>query len=279
MSPWHDQKAADSVCNAAETWGFFQIVNHGVPLGVLEDVKEATQLFFKLPAAEKRKYSKENSPTSNVRFGTSFTPEAEKALEWKNYLSLFYVTDDEASTFWPPGHIWISKLAFTYMQQLKLQPIQQMKEPLPYTSICFFLSFSLTFVPFKGCCYAACISQLPRISNLLAFHVYSLFVFKNQAQEFIRSSELVIKKLVHVLMRRLNVSEIHEQKESMLMGSKRINLNYYPICPNPELTIRVGRHLDVSTLTVLQDDIGGLYVQKIWIPIVGSMSPRSADRW
>ncbi|KAK3014766.1 hypothetical protein RJ639_007951 [Escallonia herrerae] len=206
MSQWHDQKVADSVCDAAEKWGFFQIVNHGVPIEVLEDVKEATHRFFELPAVEKRKYSKENSPTKSVRFGTSFTPEAEKALEWKDYLSLFYVTDDEASTFWPP-------------------------------------------------------------------------VCKNQAQEFIRSSELVIKKLLQVLMRRLNVNEIDEQKESMLMGSKRINLNYYPICPNPELTIGVGRHSDVSTLTVLlQDDIGGLYVRKMdtdsWVhvpPISGSL--------
>jgi feruloyl-CoA ortho-hydroxylase len=36
-----------------------------------------------------------------VRFGTSFSPEAEKALEWKDYLSLFYVSEDEASALWP----------------------------------------------------------------------------------------------------------------------------------------------------------------------------------
>ncbi|GJY60171.1 feruloyl CoA ortho-hydroxylase 1-like protein [Tanacetum coccineum] len=30
-----------------------------------------------------------------------FTPEAEKALEWKDYLSLFFVSDDEAATLWP----------------------------------------------------------------------------------------------------------------------------------------------------------------------------------
>ncbi|KAK2972565.1 hypothetical protein RJ640_022416, partial [Escallonia rubra] len=192
MSHWHDQKVADSVCDAAETWGFFQIVNHGVPLGVFEDVKEATH------RREVEVFKKENSPSSNVRFGTSFTPEAEKALEWKNYLSLFYVTDDEASIFWPP-------------------------------------------------------------------------VCKNQTQEFIRSSELVIKKLLQVLMRRLNINEIDEEKESMLMGSKRINLNYYPICPNPELTIGVGRHSDTISG-------GSIYVRKMdtdsWVhvpPISGSL--------
>lgn len=84
--------------NAAEKWVFFQIINHDISLQVLESVKEATYRFFKQPAEEKSKHSKENSSTNNVRYGTRFTPKAEKALEWKNYLSLFYVSDDEAAS-------------------------------------------------------------------------------------------------------------------------------------------------------------------------------------
>jgi feruloyl-CoA ortho-hydroxylase len=64
----------------------------------------------------------------------------------------------------------------------------------------------------------------------------------------------------------------------VLKGSKRINLKYYPTCHNPELTVGVGRHSDVSTLTILlQDDIGGLYVKgdnDRWIhvpPVSGSL--------
>ena len=97
--------------------------------------------------------------------------------------------------------------------------------------------------------------------------------------EFIRSSEVVVRRLLDILTKGLNVKEIDEKKESLLMGSRRINLNYYPKCPNPELTVGVGRHSDISTLTLLlQDDIGGLYVRKIggeeWIhvqPISGSL--------
>ncbi|KAI3688262.1 hypothetical protein L1987_81973 [Smallanthus sonchifolius] len=94
--------------------------------------------------------------------------------------------------------------------------------------------------------------------------------------EYMRSSKTVVKKLLKILMNGLNVKEIDE---SILMGSKRINLNYYPKCPNLELTVGVGRHSDVSTLTVLlQDDIGGLYVRNIdsmkWVnvpPVKGSL--------
>ncbi|KAK6232517.1 hypothetical protein SCA6_002590 [Theobroma cacao] len=121
----------------------------------------------------KNKYSKEHSSSNNVRFGTSFSPQAEKALEWKDYLSLFYVSDEEASALWPP-------------------------------------------------------------------------VCREQVLDYMNKSK--------VLMNGLSVNEIDQTKESLLMGSMRTNLNYYPICPNPELTVRVGRHSDVSTLTILLQD-------------------------
>ncbi|XVE52902.1 hypothetical protein DITRI_Ditri02bG0161400 [Diplodiscus trichospermus] len=39
-------------------------------------------------------------------------------------------------------------------------------------------------------------------------------------------------------------------------------MNFYPTCPNPELTVGVGGHSDMDTLTILlQDGIGGLYVK------------------
>ena len=101
MSERDEEKLAASICDAAERWGFFQIVNHGVPVEALERVQGATHCFFGLPANEKNKYSKENSASNNVRYSTSFTPQAEKALEWKDFLSLFFVSEEEASALWP----------------------------------------------------------------------------------------------------------------------------------------------------------------------------------
>ena len=105
-----------------------------------------------------------------------------------------------------------------------------------------------------------------------------MFAFRDQVLEYMRGSEPVIQRLLEALMKRINVKEIDETKESLLTGSKRINLNYYPICPNPELTVGVGRHSDVSTLTILlQDNIGGLYVRgknDSWVhipPVNGSL--------
>ncbi|XP_021766049.1 feruloyl CoA ortho-hydroxylase 1-like [Chenopodium quinoa] len=206
MSNLDDHAMKTLICNAAEKWGFFQLINHGMPLNVLEDVKAATYRFFELSAQEKSKFLKENSPTNNVRYGTSFVPEVERALEWKDYLSLFFVSEKEALACWP----------------------------------------------------LAC---------------------RAEALEYMKSSEFVIRNLLKILMKGLNIHEIDERKKTLLMGTKRINLNYYPKCPNPELTVAVGRHSDVSTLTILlQDDVGGLYVRGLdgesWIhvpPIDGAL--------
>ncbi|KAJ9566415.1 hypothetical protein OSB04_002381 [Centaurea solstitialis] len=212
MSNSEDPEVGERICDAAENWGFFQIVNHGVPVSVLEDVKEATRRFFALRADEKKKYLYKNSPTKNVRLVTSFIPEVDKVLEWKDYLSCFYVSDDEAMKFWP--------------------------------SVC-----------------------------------------RDQVLEYMNKSESLIKRLLEVLMKRLGAPELNATNEPILMGSRRINLNYYPVCPNPELTVGVGGHSDVSTLTVLlQDETGGLYVRKLdsenWVhvpPIKGSLTINIGD--
>lgn len=100
-----------------------------------------------------------------------------------------------------------------------------------------------------------------------------------------KAVEPVIRKLLEVLLSYLNVKEIDNAKEYALMGATRINLNYYPACPNPELTAGVGAHSDVSTITVLlQDDTGGLYVRASdgdkWIhvpPIKGALVVNIGD--
>ncbi|KAL2931662.1 F6'H1: Feruloyl CoA ortho-hydroxylase 1 [Bienertia sinuspersici] len=168
MSNLDEKEMETLICNAAEKWGFFEIINHGIPLKVLEDVKVAT-------------YCQSQGTV---------------------------------------------KLHRTYILTL----------------------------------------------------IFSLNV-KDELLEYIKSSEVVTKHLVKVLMKGLKIHEINEKKESLLMGSKRINLNYYPKCPKPELAIGVGRHSDISKLTILlQNDVGGLYVRGIngesWVhvpPIKGAL--------
>ncbi|KAB2065811.1 hypothetical protein ERO13_A09G109400v2 [Gossypium hirsutum] len=103
VSNWDDPKVKESIRDAAGKWGFFQIINHGVPLHVLDAVKEAAHRFFGLPYEERNKYWAGNSLTDTVTLKTSFVPQAEAALEWKDYLSFRCSPRDlESFPLWPP---------------------------------------------------------------------------------------------------------------------------------------------------------------------------------
>ncbi|KAL2322470.1 hypothetical protein Fmac_026851 [Flemingia macrophylla] len=185
---WDDPHVQDSIFDAATKWGFFQIVNHGIPFKALDDIKVVVHRFFELPAEEKKRL-KENSPPEVVRLATSFSPNAESVLEWKDYLQLVYASEEKIQSHWP--------------------------------AIC-----------------------------------------KDQALEYMKHAEVLIRKLLKVLLKKLNVKELDNAREHTLMGSMILGLNYYPACPDPEVVAGVGPHSDISSITVLlQDDIGGLYVR------------------
>ncbi|MFS7934023.1 putative non-hem dioxygenase domain, isopenicillin N synthase [Helianthus anomalus] len=98
--PNHEQ-VVKAIVHASETLGFFQVVNHGVPLEVLESLIVTAHQFFGQPVEKKAVYLKEVRPSPLVKYGTSFAPEDEKALEWKDVLTMFYTNDADARQSWP----------------------------------------------------------------------------------------------------------------------------------------------------------------------------------
>ncbi|KAB2065809.1 hypothetical protein ES319_A09G116000v1 [Gossypium barbadense] len=120
VSNWDDPKVKESIRDAAGKWGFFQIINHGVPLHVLDAVKEAAHRFFGLPYEERNKYWAGNSLTDTVTLKTSFVPQAEAALEWKDYLSFRCSPRDlESFPLWPPVCRFRRSYLFAVLDQLK----------------------------------------------------------------------------------------------------------------------------------------------------------------
>lgn len=80
----------------------------------------------------------------------------------------------------------------------------------------------------------------------------------------------MIHSILSTLLQGLG-EEVDSSAVNLYEEDKTVNMNFYPICPNPELTVGVGRHSDLTAITVLlQDDIGGLFVKvedKGWIEI------------
>ncbi|CAI9292579.1 unnamed protein product [Lactuca saligna] len=186
--PNHAQ-VAKTIAHAAETLGFFQVVSHGLPLELLESLKAAAHQFFGQPAEKKAAYLQGVSPTPGVKYGTSFLPEIDEVLRWRDFLRMTYTNDADALEFWP-----------------------------------------------NEC--------------------------KEVALEYIKSSTEMVKRLLHALIAVLGV-KLDDSSLDTLIGSRAVIMNFYPTCPNPELTVGVKRHSDIGMLTVLlQDDVGGLYVKK-----------------
>ncbi|KAE8008953.1 hypothetical protein FH972_005411 [Carpinus fangiana] len=78
LNPTHKntQQVISDVGRACETWGFFQVVNHGVPVELRRRVEAAAKKFFDGPLEEKRKVKRdevnamgyyESEHTKNVR--------------------------------------------------------------------------------------------------------------------------------------------------------------------------------------------------------------------
>ncbi|MBA0849264.1 hypothetical protein Goshw_013617 [Gossypium schwendimanii] len=84
--PDHDE-VVNQIVRAAETLGFFQVVNHGVPIELLDSLKQTAHNFFGLPPERKSVYRKEVSPSPLVKYGTSFVPKKEKAWNGKTILA------------------------------------------------------------------------------------------------------------------------------------------------------------------------------------------------
>ncbi|XP_058760770.1 scopoletin 8-hydroxylase-like [Vicia villosa] len=182
--PEHE-KVVDEIVRAAETLGFFQVVNHCVPPELLESLKDSAHSFFNLPPEEKVIY---RNSASNTRYKTSFVPELEKVLEWKDYINMVYSCDEDALQHWP--------------------------------NIC-----------------------------------------KEVALEYLKLSSKIARDLLKILIDKLGV-KLDDSKMESLIGTKMVNMNYYPACPYPELTAGTVRHSDSGTITILlQDGIGGLHVK------------------
>lgn len=182
------EEVVNAIKDACETWGFFQIVNHGVPIAVMEEMLEGIRRFHEQPVEDKMDlYSRDPKNQVNFYCSGDLKVRAKSAADWRDTLACRAVDD---------------KWDFEALPQVCRREISEY------------------------------IKNLTELQNLL--------------------SEL--------LSEALGLRKDHLACMGCLK-SFSLSCHYYPICPEPELTLGTIKHSDPSFLTlVLQDKIGGLQV-------------------
>ncbi|KAM0985437.1 hypothetical protein ACFX13_012923 [Malus domestica] len=77
------------VREASETWGFFQIVNHGIPVDVQEEIKDGVRGFFDLDTQVKKElYSRDHSRP--MVYNSNFDLYSSPATNWRDTVFVLY---------------------------------------------------------------------------------------------------------------------------------------------------------------------------------------------
>lgn len=174
----------DQVRSASEEWGFFQVINHGVPEEITQKmIAGAIRFFDQDPEIKKALYTRD--ATKKVVHNSNFDLYQSKAADWRDNMYCL------------------------------LAP-----SPPPYEEI-----------------PAACRDIMLDYQKQVTKVGFLLFELLSEA---------------------LGLKPSHLKDINCAEGLAML-LNYYPACPEPELTMGTSKHQDDYFLTVLlQDQIGGL---------------------
>ncbi|XP_009777933.1 hyoscyamine 6-dioxygenase-like [Nicotiana tabacum] len=102
-----DERAVviQQLLKACEDYGFFQVINHGIPENLMDEAMEVYQEFFSLPVEEKANYAKEaaNAARGAATLYSSSARhyETEEHKYWRDVLEHTCNVDGEDKSIWP----------------------------------------------------------------------------------------------------------------------------------------------------------------------------------
>ncbi|XP_009369137.1 protein SRG1-like isoform X2 [Pyrus x bretschneideri] len=106
------------LANASENWGFFQVVNHGIDLSILESIEKVAKEFFMLPLEEKKKYAL--APGTVQGYGQAFVLSEDQKLDWCNMFALGVVPNFIRSPMlWPTNPENFSESVEVYSTEVR----------------------------------------------------------------------------------------------------------------------------------------------------------------
>nr|GMD80891.1 flavonol synthase/flavanone 3-hydroxylase [Ipomoea batatas]GMD81901.1 flavonol synthase/flavanone 3-hydroxylase [Ipomoea batatas] len=96
MGDPEEEKIVKMIAESSREWGIFQVVNHGVPNEVIQELQRVGKEFFELPQAEKEAVAKDPGGGSIEGYGTSLQKNVDGKRGWVDHL--FH-------RVWPPSAV------------------------------------------------------------------------------------------------------------------------------------------------------------------------------
>ncbi|OMO95480.1 Oxoglutarate/iron-dependent dioxygenase [Corchorus olitorius] len=87
------KQIVDQVRVASEEWGFFQVINHGIPLSVLDEMIDGVKKFNEQNLELKKEiYSRD--PKMKVKFNSNYDLYTSHTADWRDTLTLSFLDSD-----------------------------------------------------------------------------------------------------------------------------------------------------------------------------------------
>ncbi|KAG6430019.1 hypothetical protein SASPL_108078 [Salvia splendens] len=98
----NDGSAQELIGHACKTWGVFQVINHGVPNNLLDEIEQTGRSLFSLPMHQKMKAARAADGVSGYGVAriSSFFPK----LMWSEGFTITGSPTDHARLLWPHDH-------------------------------------------------------------------------------------------------------------------------------------------------------------------------------
>lgn len=82
--PIRRNKIVDMVKDASETWGFFNVVNHGIPVSVLEEMMEGVLRFYEQDTEVKKQFYTRDASRKKMVYNSNFDLYTAPAANWRD---------------------------------------------------------------------------------------------------------------------------------------------------------------------------------------------------
>ncbi|XP_021903149.1 gibberellin 3-beta-dioxygenase 3-like [Carica papaya] len=197
-------QAPELIRRACEEWGVFHLINHGIPITLLNEMEKQTRRLFALPT--KHKLLAVRSPDGLTGYGLARISAFFQKLMWSEGFTIIGSPEQHASKLWPHDHTHFCSIMEEYQK-----------------------------------------------------------LMKGLSQKIIRLM------LMSLGLTNRDLKWFKPKTRSALQAQSALQLNSYPVCPDPDEAMGLAPHTDSSLLTLLyQGNINGLQVLKEnlgWVPV------------